>query len=263
MFDFHAHILPDVTGDDGSQSLDMSLDMLRMAVAAGTADIVATPHVNRRGIVASWSEITNELQLLQSAAKHAGLPIRIYAGAEVELNYDALRFLKGKGDVAYCIGGTSYLLCELTEQSQPDQTEKLLFELMLRGYIPVLAHPERYVRIMAHPEQVLQWMKRGVLTQCNVGSFAGAFGDRAQSHAEDLLRNHMITFLGSDAHRTDRRTTDQREGLAAIQRLGGSIEKCAQHAERILSGKYLYPSLPDTWEKRKKGFFSGLFGRKR
>lgn len=260
MFDLHSHILPDMTGDDGSRSLEMSLGMLKMAVAAGTTDIVATPHVNRRGVVPSWSEVTSKLSLLQEAVQKENIPIHIYAGAEVEINYDALEFLTGNGQPDYCIGGTSYILCELTEQSQADQTEKLLFELMLRGYNPILAHPERYIRIMEHPERVLKWMQKGVLTQCNMGSFTGAFGELAKEHAEDLLRNQMIVFLGSDAHRTNWRTPDQREGLRAIEKLGGNWQKCGNNASRIIHGKYLYPPLPDTWVKRKKGFFARLFG---
>ena len=148
----------------------------------------------------------------------------------------------------------------MTEQSQADQTEKLLFELMLRGYNPILAHPERYIRIMQHPERVLAWMQKGVLLQCNMGSFAGAFGEHAKKNVEDLLRNNMIVFLGSDAHRTNWRTPDQREGLDAIEKLGGNWQKYGNNAKRILNGKYLYPPLPDKWVKRKKGFFARLFG---
>lgn len=260
MFDLHSHILPDMTGDDGSRSLKMSLGMLKMAVEAGTTDIVATPHVNRRGVVPEWSEVTSKRDMLQAEADKAGIPIHIYTGAEVEINYDALEFLPGNGNKDYCIEDTSYILCELTEQSQADQTEKLLFELMLRGYNPILAHPERYIRIMQHPERVLAWMQKGVLLQCNMGSFAGAFGEHAKKNVEDLLRNNMIVFLGSDAHRTNWRTPDQRERLDAIEKLGGNWQKYGNNAKRILNGKYLYPPLPDKWVKRKKGFFARLFG---
>jgi protein-tyrosine phosphatase len=259
MIDIHSHILPNIEGDDGSRSLDMSLGMLKMAVQAGTTDIIATPHVNRHGVVPSWTAVTEAVRILQEKADIEEIPIHIYSGAEVELNYKSLDFLPARSQ-AYCLAESSYILVELTEQSQPDQTEKLLYELMLRGYMPILAHPERYDRIMTHPERVMKWMQKGVLTQCNAGSFSGAFGQMAQQQAEDLLKNHMIVFLGSDAHRIDWRSPDQRQGLQAIDKLGGDWHTCSQNGQYILQNKVLYPEIPTRWKKKKKGFWTKLFG---
>lgn len=259
MIDIHSHILPNIEGDDGSRSFDMSLDMLKMAVQAGTTDIIATPHVNRHGVVPSWTAVTERVRILQEKADIEEIPIHIYSGAEVELNYKALDFLPARSQ-AYCLAESNYILVELTEQSQPDQTEELLYALMLRGYMPVLAHPERYDRIMTHPERVLVWMQKGVLTQCNMGSFIGVFGKQAQRNAGNLLKHHMIVFLGSDAHRTDWRTPDQTAGLKAIEKLGGSWQKCSQNAQYILQKKLVYPNIPEHWEKPKTGFWNRLLG---
>ena len=239
--------------------MDMTLQMLRMAVAAGTTDIVATPHVNRHETVPKWEDIKKRVQQVQEEADKEQIPIHIYAGAEVEMNYKALEFLP-KGGRQYCINETPYILSELTEQSQADQTEQLLFELMLRGYIPILAHPERYTRIMHHPDRVLQWMQRGVLTQCNMGSFVGAFGEHVQQRAENLLRHHMVAFIGSDTHRTDWRTPDQRAGQQQMEQLGSTLQSYTDRASRMIQGKPVYmPDLPSAWKEKKKGFFARLF----
>lgn len=239
--------------------MDMTLQMLRMAVAAGTTDIVATPHVNRHETVPKWEDIKKRVQQVQEEADKEQIPIHIYAGAEVEMNYKALEFLP-KGGRQYCINETPYILSELTEQSQADQTEQLLFELMLRGYIPILAHPERYTRIMHHPDRVLQWMQRGVLTQCNMGSFVGAFGEHVQQRAENLLRHHMVAFIGSDTHRTDWRTPDQRAGQQQMEQLGSTLSSYTDRASRMIQGKPVYmPDLPSAWKEKKKGFFARLF----
>jgi protein-tyrosine phosphatase len=259
MIDIHSHILPNIEGDDGSRSLDMSLGMLKMAVQAGTTDIIATPHVNRHGVVPSWTAVTEAVRILQEKADIEEIPIHIYAGAEVELNYKALDFLPARSQ-AYCLAESSYILVELTEQSQPDQTEELLYALMLRGYIPVLAHPERYDRIMTHPERMVAWMQKGILTQCNAGSFTGLFGKHAQEQAEGLLQNHMIVFLGSDAHRTEWRPPDITQGLKAIEKLGGDWKACSEHGQSILQHKILYPNIPESWKKTKKGFWKRIFG---
>lgn len=261
MIDLHSHIVYGI--DDGSKSLEMSLGMLRMAVQAGTTQIFATPHVNRRGVVPAWQEICEKIDVLQDRVQEERIPITIHRGAEVELNYDSLRFLR-EGIQDYCLGDTQYILVELTNQSQPDQTERMLFELMLRGYQPVLAHPERYDRIMAHPERILTWMQRGILTQCNAGSFVGNFGRDAKRRVESLLNNHMISFLGSDAHRTDWRNPDIAPARLQIEKLAGGRklwQQCEQNAAQLLSGKVIYPEIPDHYHLPKRSFFARLFSR--
>jgi protein-tyrosine phosphatase len=259
MIDIHSHILYGI--DDGAQSLDMSLQMLRLSAASGVTDIIATPHVNRRGIVPSWSDITAKTTALQQEADKAGVPIRIHAGAEVELSYDALQFIK-EGSNDYCLAGSSYLLCELTEQSQPDQTEELLYQLMLKGFIPILAHPERYDRIMEHPGRVLEWMHNGILIQCNTGSFTGYFGQKALTMAVQLLEHHMVTFFGSDAHRAEGRSTDLREAADIIVSMDNQSdiwEAAAASADKIIHHQVLYPNLPEYWDKPKRGLLSRFF----
>jgi len=260
MIDIHSHILYGI--DDGSQSVEMSLEMLRMSAASEVTDIFATPHVNRRGVVPEWSVITAKTAELQQQAQAAGIPIRIHTGAEVELNYDTLQFIQA-GSRDYCLAGSRYILCECTAQSQPDQAEALLYELMLREFVPILAHPERYDRIMTRPSRVLEWMHNGVLAQCNIGSFKGSFGKDTQVRAENLLGHDMVTFLGSDAHRVESRSTDMREGLEAIEAMGGTDtwDTCTFNAKRILEDRVLYPELPEHWDKPKKGLLSRLFGK--
>ena len=263
MIDIHSHILYGI--DDGAVSLEMSLEMLRMAVAAGTTHIFTTPHVNRRGLIPSWQQILDKVKELRERAAEAKIAIHIHAGAEVELNYETLRFLPADGK-EYCLADSSYILVELTNQSQPEQTEELLFELMLRGYIPVLAHPERYDRLMTHPERILRWMHRGMLTQCNIGSFNGDFGQTIQKRAMELLHHQMICFLGSDAHRIERRNPDVRPAQRSLQGLVGGKQLwdiAEENAGKILADRVLYTDLPAHWTADKPGFLARLFGNKK
>lgn len=163
MIDIHSHILPAI--DDGFRNMDMTLSMLHMSVESGVTDIIATPHVNRGGYVPSWQEIEKKTAQVADAAKEeAHLPIHIYSGAEIELNGDVLRFLK-EGSWNYCLAGSPYILLELTDQSQPDMAERLIYELQLRGFWPILAHVERYGQLMSHPDILISWAKKGF--SCN------------------------------------------------------------------------------------------------
>lgn len=263
MIDIHSHILPNI--DDGSENMEMSLEMLRMSVASGVTDIIATPHVNRHGVIPAWQTIEEKAEELRQEAAKAQIPIRIHTGAEIELNGDVLRFLS-EGSRDYCLAGSRYVLLEFTDQTQPDIAEQMLFTLQLRGFWPVLAHIERFPRLLADKERLLAWIEKGILYQCNTGSFTGYFGPHCQERVEELYHNGVIHLLGSDGHRVKFRTTDIREAHEVLDKLAAKEKKESlwQQAERnaafILKGRVLYPEVPDHWQKKKKGFFSRFFG---
>lgn len=265
MIDIHAHILDHI--DDGSESRAMSLDMLRLSAASGVADIIATPHVNRQGVIPPWPVIQEKTWSLRRDATMEGIPLRIHAGAEIELNGDALRFLR-EGSRDYCLAGTSYVLLELTDQTPLDLAAQMLYTLQLRGFLPVLAHVERYAKLLAEPDRLLDWLKKGVLYQCNAGSFTGAFGKEVQGRVQALYRNRLVHFLGSDGHRTSFRTTDLREAREELLRLAKKEKPhedlwqlASQNAATMLRGRVLYPPVPEAWHERRRSFLGRLFGR--
>lgn len=262
MIDVHSHILYDIEGDDGSRSLEMSLEMLRQASLSGVTEIIATPHMHRRGVVPTWDSIQERVATLQEEAGKAGIPIHIYAGAEVSFDADTLNYLlEGKRD--YCIAGTSYILIELLPTSTPEGTGRLLYELQLRGYFPILAHPERYTHIMEKPDHLLHWIENGLLIQSNIGSFSGQFGEEAEAYVKWLYNHKAIHLIGSDAHRTDWRNADTRDFREKLCDYTGSadfIEECTRHASLILRNRIYYADPPLRKVKtKKKVFFSGLF----
>lgn len=263
MIDLHSHILWGL--DDGSKSSDMSLAMVRQAARSGVTHIIATPHVNRRGHVPAWPDIVGRTQELKEMAAAEQLAIEIHSGAEVELNYDTLQFIR-EDSRDYCLAGSRYILVELTDQSRPDQVEKLLYELMLRGFIPILAHPERYERLMKQPERILDWMHQGLLCQCNAGSFAGDFGSQTKANATALLQHRMVTFLGTDAHNLDHRHTDIYQYQDSIDSLDRKDQdtwtQCEMNAAKLLEDKVFYPDLPEHWQTKHAGLLGRLFGRK-
>ena len=263
MIDIHSHILYDIEGDDGSRSLEMSLGMLKQAAASGVTDIIATPHMHRRGVVPSWQSIQERVDTLQIEADKAGIPIHIYTGAEVSFDADTLNYL-ADGKNEYCLAGTQYILVELLPTSTPEGTGRLLYELSLRGYQPILAHPERYKHIMEKPDHLLHWIENGLLTQSNIGSFSGQFGEQTEVYVKWLYEHKAIHFLGSDAHRTDWRNADTREFQQKLYDYTGSsdfLDQCTQHSRMILSNRIYYAEPPIREVAKKKGFLARLFGR--
>ncbi len=217
MFDLHCHILPGL--DDGPADLDTALQMLSMAQEHGTTVIVATPHVIEGDFLPDWEEILAGCQRLRNAAGELGLDLRICPGAEVAVNMELLKRITIPGP--YCINGGKYMLVELPVMEIPGFVDDFLFRLQSRGIIPILAHPERHPVLARTPQILLDWIRRGILTQINGASLAGKMGEQAAALAELFLLNRLVHFIGSDAHGILSRRPKLNEAAERIRELVG------------------------------------------
>ena len=262
MIDVHAHVLDGV--DDGAKDVEMSLDLLRLAATNGTTDIIATPHVIEGANHLEWAVIKQKTEILYRNAQSVGIPIRVYSGAEIELNLDMLELLQ-KDTNNYCLADSSYILIELPMVSIPSCADNFFYELQLRGLNPILAHPERNSNLQKHPELLLDWVDKGILLQCNAGSFTGMFGQQAQALAELLLTNNMVHFLGSDAHRMENRNTDMSQAVARMKTLVSELyveQIITANPQAILHKKVISADAPEKLKlpnEAKKGFWGKLF----
>lgn len=266
MYDIHSHIIYGI--DDGAQDKETSRQLLAMAASTGTKHIVATPHVIEAYQHPIWSSILEKTQELQSMAKEQEIDLTIYPGSEVMLSLDILS-VYDEAPHAFCLNNSRYALIELPMLEVPKYTEDCLFQLQLKGLTPVLAHPERYVQLFEQPgnlERLLEWCQKGVLLQANAGSLLGKFGQRAQKNLELLLHNKLISFIGSDAHRIDRRNTDiASERLRLVELCGQSYADaiCLHNPKAILENEVLQVNVPKKLEQKpkpKKSFWSKIFG---
>lgn len=270
--DTHSHIIPGV--DDGSRDMETSIALLKMAVESGTTDIIATPHVIDVSTTLTWDAIRRHVEELQKEADARGIPIRIYPGAETELNWDLLELIR-KDHSAFCLAGSRYCLMEMPSLMLPPNLEDMIYELQLMDIVPVLAHPERQMQLMHEPEKLLTLLKRGCVAQSNGGSLTGVFGPKAHEKVHMLIDNQMIAFMGSDAHNLRHRNTD----------LNGARKKLVQHwgeavatelletkPRHILENKELPPELylnrlpetignPEGNKSGKKSFLARLLGK--
>ena len=267
MIDLHSHIIPAV--DDGCKNEAMSLAMLRKAAASGTKAIFATSHVLSAGEHPSWETLQAGAERLRKVCKDNNIDLEVYSGTEVFMDWELLDELAVNG--SYCLNGekfgqqaVTYILVELPMHFMPQYADDFWYELRLKGVVPILAHPERYPELMANTEKLLAWRREGLLLQCNAGSFAGKFGEAAQRAAKLLLKNHLVDFIGSDAHRDVGRDTDMREGADIIRELVDELEFkriCEENPMRLIRGEAIEIVKPKKLEReKKKGFWSRLFG---
>lgn len=193
--DLHSHFIPGI--DDGSQSMEESLSLLKGMEALGYEKVITTPHI-MIDVYRNTPRIIKEgLSALREAAKAEGIKLEIEAAAEYYLDegfYDHLH-----SDEVMSIHG-KYLLFETSYATKPLQIEEMIFEISASGYIPLMAHPERYRYVSDPLKEYGRWKELGVLFQLDLNSLGGHYGKDAKKKAEILSNNGMIDFLGSDVH---------------------------------------------------------------
>jgi len=262
MIDIHTHIIDGI--DDGAKNMTDSLALLKMAAESGTTDIIATPHIIEGTEHPTWQLIKEKTEDLNRNALSAGIPIRVYAGAEVEMNWDMLPLLK-TGKENYCLAGSRYVLIELPTNTIPNYAEEFLYEVQIRELIPIIAHPERHPYLAKHPRLLHQWVRNGALLQCNVGSFTCKFGTEVKNFANLLLKNNMVHFFGTDAHSVEHRHSD---ASAALEIIAKKVSPetlrmiTSVNPQAILEDRYIDVDVTrelELPEEKKKGFFARLF----
>lgn len=198
MIDLHSHILPDL--DDGSNSLQESLVMARMAVESGVTAMAATPHCSHGGA----REVYEAWKLLRLALKENSIPLKLYPGMEIFGTEDTLRLLR-EGQL-FTLNGSHYPLIEFSFRSDAEEETRILRSLCKAGLRPIVAHPERYTYVQYDPEIINRWYRMGCLLQVNRGSLLGRFGTRAQDMAVELVERNFAALVASDAHSPQMRT---------------------------------------------------------
>lgn len=195
MVDIHSHILPGL--DDGARTMEESLEMLRLAAAAGTTDIVATPHANSQY---AFDAAVVEQRLAELSAC-AGEHITLHRGCDFHLSFDNLMEAL-EYPTKYTINNSRYLLVELPELFSPPAVRAALLRLRDAAITPIITHPERNLSLQTptHSKELAGWVRDGCLLQLTAQSLLGDFGPAAGRASEALLTDRLVHFVASDAH---------------------------------------------------------------
>ena len=197
MIDFHCHILYGI--DDGSKTIEESVEILKKAFKNGVTEISFSPHY----ILGSSYKANNEkkeklLKEIKKELKKQNIDIKLYYGNEVFVENNMLELLEKK-EIS-TINNSNYLLFELPMNNKNNRINNLIFELKSKGIQPIIAHPERYTYIQKDPTLIIKMLEQGALFQSNIGSFYGHYGKEVQKTALLLLKHNMISFICSDIH---------------------------------------------------------------
>ena len=212
MIDIHSHILPFV--DEGSCDIQASISMLKECLSVGVTDVILTPHY-RKDYKADRAELEKSFDQLKNAVKENGLDIGLYLGQEFYIEKDFKKeVLSGK---AVSFGKDKYLLIECSYDHRTDVAETV-YELTTMGYIPIVAHIERYAYIDL--DTAFEVKELGGLIQVNADSIADKKKKQYLKVVKKLLKHDLVDFVAGDLH--DGRTYLMKEASEYVRKKYGS-----------------------------------------
>jgi protein-tyrosine phosphatase len=196
--DFHNHLIPGV--DDGARTADDSATALAAMVAEGVSAVITTPHVDaslvRRpdALATRLAELDAGWERLQPIADAAGVPVQ--RGCEMALDTPDPDF----ADPRLRLAGTDFVLVEFAYMTVPPNAAAVLRKIREGGWIPVLAHPERYGALAGSVDVAAEWRRAGALLQVNGASLIGRYGPEPKRAAEQILAAGWADYICSDYH---------------------------------------------------------------
>jgi protein-tyrosine phosphatase len=221
MIDIHTHILHGV--DDGSDTLEESVAILKSAESAGVTDIICTPHYlsreefNKKIILKRFEELKKE-------TKKQNININLHLGAEVAVYGRADKLFEDEDLTT--LSNSKYILIEFPMAIDVDYVLDAVYEIKVRGLIPVIAHPERCECFRRNYNLITEAIEEGALIQCNIDSLLGGNGTMAKKIIKSLLKEKKVTFLVTDVHSiTNNRYERLPKAMKEVEKLVGTKYK--------------------------------------
>ncbi len=223
MIDIHSHIIFGV--DDGPKSLEESIHLLEESYRQGVRAIVATSHRRKGMFETPEHTILEHFHQLQAAAKRISDDLFLFYGAEIYYTSDIIGKLEKKQIPTY--GDTQAVLIEFGTKTTYKQIHEALGEVIRSGFVPVVAHIERYDALEDEAEKVAALIDMGCYMQVNSSSILKPklFNDRHKTfkrRAQFFLENDLVHFVASDMHNLDKRRPYMEEAYQLVEKQFGS-----------------------------------------
>jgi protein-tyrosine phosphatase len=227
LYDIHCHILPGV--DDGARNTEESLWMLNKEYNEGVRHVILTPHFRYDMFEPHLNIVTRQFMQLRRAAMNIGEEgMRLYLGCELHSSMDMVECLK-KGR-RLTMAGSRYVLVEFSNGDEKKYIEERVRSLLMNGYIPIIAHVERYKATRNDIGFLTELKQMGAYIQVNADTISGQDGFGARTFAKKVMKQGLLDFVGSDGHRKTERIPE--------------IGKCVAKMEKTMGSEYVKKMFP-------------------
>ncbi|NRD76338.1 tyrosine protein phosphatase [Bacillus sp. BRMEA1] len=254
MIDIHCHILPGL--DDGPNNMYECREMVNFAVKSGIKHLFATPHHRNGQYENVKNKIMNQVAELNELLLKDRIPLTIHPGQELRIHREIFASL-AMDEILTLDNSGKYLLLELPSGEVPSYTREVVYELLVRGIVPIIAHPERNREIIRNHDLLFELVEDGAVTQITAGSIIGQFGKKIKSFSEKIIEHKMAHFIASDAHNVGSRGFVLREAYDVITKKFG-VQRTfyfQENAELLAANQSLSREKPIPIRKKILGIF--------
>ncbi len=218
LYDIHCHILPGV--DDGARNMEESLWMLNKEYQEGVRHVILTPHFRYDMFEPHMNIVTRQFMQLRRAAMNIGDEgMRLYLGCELHSSMDMVECLK-KGR-RLTLAGSRYVLVEFSNGDEKNYIEERVRSLLMNGFIPIIAHVERYKATRNDIGFLTELKDMGAHIQVNADTISGQDGFGAKTFARKVMKHGLLDFVGSDGHRKTERIPEIGKCVAKMEKNNG------------------------------------------
>ena len=260
MIDLHSHVLPNL--DDGAKNLEEAVEMCRMAAGDGIRILAATPHYRPKVYENGEENIFSAVSRLQEVLDREGISLKLVPGVDILISPEVIPFLERNPGLTF---GGRYALVELPAQFVPPSTEDFFFRMRLKGFTPILTHPERNAEIQNNMRILEGMVDKGVLIQVTAMSLTGEFGDHIGVIAIRMVKSGLAHLIASDAHSARHRVPILSKARRILEDLVGH-EKARMMVEetprRILQGESIEFSRDTEDQVTRPSMLKKLFRKK-
>ncbi|MBE5667437.1 tyrosine-protein phosphatase [Staphylococcus sp. SS87] len=252
MIDIHNHILPDI--DDGPKNEADMLELLKQATTQGITEIIVTPHHLHPRYNTPIEKVKSCLNHIQNLAEVQQLNLKFYYGQEIRITDQILKDIDHKNITG--INDSRYLLIEFPSNEVPHYTNQLFFELQSKGFIPIIAHPERNKAITQDLDILYDLINKGALSQITTSSLMGISGKKIRKLAIQMIENNLTHFIGSDAHNTEIRPFLMNDLFKdkKLRQYHDDMNGFISNAKLVVNNKKIPKRMPQQDYKQKRWF---------
>lgn len=193
--DIHSHLMFGI--DDGAQTAEDSLFLIKSLINIGFEDFITTPHTFSGFWDNTSEKIVAKEQEVKALLQQNNITNSFKTASEYLMDDHFVTLFQNKDILTL---KDNYVLVEMSYLNPPIQLYSIIFDLQVAGYKPVLAHPERYTFYHKNFDEYKKLKNQGCLFQLNLLSTVGYYGSDVQETAFKLLKSSMIDFVGSDVH---------------------------------------------------------------
>ena len=255
--DIQAYILPNMEDNKCPQTIEKSVQMIKELATSGITDIFCTPKVNDSNVQAIITSIPDTLDNVRHAVAEQDVNVILHSGAVVELSDTMIEYIRSHRDLLV-LGKSHFMLVTIPENCKLYHVNMWLQTLWDLDIVPILSEVERHSIFFSKPEQLLEWVDRGILFECNIMSFT--HHSEHYTRAIELYTNGLIHFFGTGY---DVMNNQYGSYVDVISKLDVEYKKDLLSDVRLnerdlLADRVFYPMVPDHWAGKRPNFWTRL-----